>query len=104
RQITDSQRNALAAHLAENPRTRRCKSFADVTHRDRPLHTRPEAPGRDDADRACGNLVRVKLSAAPHGNATVDFQSDTASWCAVDQLAQNDLCAGKTTCPRPAGA
>src|SRR5262249_30644506 len=88
RQIADSQRNALSAYLAENPVTGRRSVFVDVTHGDRRLHARPKAAGRDDADRACRNLVRVEFRAAAHRHAVLDFQPDAAAWCAVRQLAE----------------
>src|SRR5262245_41203516 len=102
RQITDLQRNAFSAYLAENPFAGRCKVLVDVTHRNRRLHARPKAPGRDDADRA--NLVRVEFRAAPHWHAILDFQSDTAARRAVRQLAQNDVSARKSARARSTGA
>src|SRR5262249_36424135 len=103
-QIADSQRNALSAHLAENPVTGRGRVAVDVTHGDWRLHARPKAAGRDDADRACRNLVRVELRTAAHRHAILDFQSDAAARRAVRQLAQNDVSARKSARARSAGA
>src|SRR5262249_36355394 len=103
-QITDLQRNALAAYFGENPFIRRRKIFVDVTHRDRRLHRRPEAARRNSADRGCRDLVRVELGAAAHRHALLAFQSDAAARRAVYQLAQNDLGAGKSAGARSAGA
>src|SRR6266508_4262967 len=104
RQITDSQRNALAAHLAENPLTGRCKIPVDAAHRDRRLHSRPKAAGCDGADRACGNLVGVEFCAGAHGHAILDLQSDTAAWGALRYLPQNDLGAWESARARSADA
>src|SRR5215813_8477405 len=104
RQITDSQRNPLSAYLAENPLTGRRRVFVDVAHRDRCLHTRAEAAGCDDADRASRNLIRKELGTAAHRHAILDFQPDTAARRAVRQLTQNDVCAGKSARARSTGA
>src|SRR5215510_7645265 len=104
RQIADLQRNVLSAYLAENPFTGRCRGCVDVTHGDRRLHARPKAAGRHGADRGCRNLVRVKFRAAAHRHAVLGLQSDAAAWRAVRQLAQNDVCAGKSARTRSPGA
>src|SRR5262245_42130783 len=104
RQIADPQRNAFSAYFAKNSFTGRRRVRVDVAHRNRRLHARSEAPGRDDANRARRNLVRVEFRAAAHRHAILDFQSDTAAWRAVRQLAQNDVCAGKSARARSTGA
>src|SRR5215510_8374151 len=104
RQIADPQRNAFSAYLAENSFTGRGRVLVDVTHRNRRLHARAKAAGRDNADRACRNLVRVEFRAAPHRHAILDFQPDTAARRAVRQLAQNDVSAWKSARARSTGA
>src|SRR5919109_2643233 len=104
RQITDAQRNPLAAHLAENPLTGRCKTLVDVTHRDRRLRGRPEATGCHGADRARRNLVGVESRAGAHGDAILDLQPDTAAWRALGYLPQNDLGARESGRARSADA
>src|SRR5918996_6514712 len=104
RQIADAQRNALAAPLAENPLSGRCKTPVDVTHRDRRLRGRPEATGCHGADRACRDLVDVESRPGAHRHAILDLQPDTAAWRPLAYLPQNDLGARKSARARSADA
>src|SRR4029077_3340367 len=104
RQVTNSQRNALAAHFGENPLTGRYMIFVDVAHCDRRLRSRRKAAGRGQADGVRRNLIRVEVGAAPHRRAILDLQSDTAARRALGKLPQNGPCTEKSAHTRPADA
>src|SRR5262249_15671069 len=78
RQVTNSQRNALAAHLGENPLTGRYNLVVDRAHRVRRLRGRRKAAGGDQADGIRRDPTRVEVGAAPHGRAPLGLHPNTA--------------------------